>query len=290
MPGLGLLALCSALFKLRIGFSIVLSAIAGLLLGLGAWPATIDTAILSFGVLTAAGGAGACNHYFESDIDALMRRTRGRPFVTGQIGHHKGWLLLFCAMMLGGSALVGVYFNPASGALVLAGALTYSVVYTLWLKRRTHWSIVVGGAAGSFAVLAGAAGAGRWDSAAVWWLAAVLFLWTPSHFWALAIAIVEDYRRAGIPMLPVTHGRRVAAHWTLVNSVLLVASSCALAWTLDHPLVWTASVLGGAWLLFTGQRMLRQPDSAALAMSAFRASLLQLGLLLLALFLAFGGT
>lgn len=284
----GLVRLAAALFKLRIGFSIVLSAVAGALVARGAWPPGLDVAVLALGVLVAAAGAGACNHYFERDIDALMRRTRGRPFVTGQLRRTPAWLFVFTAMMLGGSGLVAVRFGSLAGALVLAGALTYAVVYTLWLKRRTDWNIVIGGAAGSFAVLAGAAAFGSTADPAVLLLSAVLFLWTPSHFWALAIAIADDYRRAGVPMLPVTRGRAVAARWAFVNSLLLVASGLALAATLADPLVWAGSLVGGGWLLVTGWRMRRAPESLALAMSAFRASLVQLGLLLFCLFLAYG--
>lgn len=283
----GLLRLCATLFKLRIGGAIALSALGGAIIAGGGWPALADVVLLSLAVLIAASGAGGCNHYFERDIDALMRRTRDRPFVTGRCAHRPRWLLFFAAMMLCGSVLAALRFGWMSGAMVLAGALTYSVVYTLWLKRRTHWSIVIGGLAGSFAVLAGAAAFGDMLSLAVLLLAAILFLWTPSHFWALAIALVEDYRQAGVPMLPVTHGREVAARWVLVNSVLLVATGIALAVLLASPPVWAGTLAGGGWLLLTGLRMHRDP-TAATAMAAFRASLVQLGLLLLALFLAFG--
>ncbi len=284
----GAVALLATLFKLRIALAIVLSAVGGALAAAGGWPAAGDILLLALAVLVAAGGAGACNHYFERDIDARMRRTSRRPFVTGRLRAAPGWPLLFAAMMLGGSGLAAWRFGGTSGALVLAGALTYSVVYTLWLKRRTPWNIVIGGAAGSFAVLAGAVAFGRWDAPAVLWLALVLLLWTPSHFWALAIAIVEDYRRAGVPMLPVTHGRTVAARWALLNTVGLVGASLAFALALGQVAVLAGAALGGGWMLLTGWRMARQPESAALAMSAFRASLLQLGLLLLPLFLALG--
>lgn len=282
-----LIRLAATLLKLRIGLAITFSALAGALVGAGAWPAPGDTLLLCLAVLVAAGGAGGCNHYFERDIDARMRRTRERPFVTGQIDHAPRWLALFMAMQFGGGLLAGLAFGWLSGALVLAGALTYSLVYTLWLKRRTHWNIVIGGASGSFAVLAGAAAFGDPLAPAVLWLTAVLFLWTPSHFWALAIAIVEDYRRAGVPMLPVTHGRAVAARWALMNTALLVASAFGLAWVLADPLVWLGAALGGGWMLLTGLHMLKDA-SARTAMAAFRASLIQLGLLLIALFLAHG--
>lgn len=281
------LAIAAALFKLRIGFAIVLSALGGALLAAGAWPGPLDTLILCVGVLLASSGAGACNHYFERDIDAVMRRTRSRPFVSGVLSASIGWPLLFVAMIALGSGLVGWRFNLLAGVMVACGALTYTLVYTLWLKRRTHWSIVIGGAAGSFAVWGGAAAYGGADLPAVSLLAAVLFLWTPSHFWALAIAIADDYRRAGVPMLPVTRGPAVAARWAFVNTVLLAASNIALAAMLADPLVWAAAVAGSLHLLVTGWRMRRDPQPAV-AMRAFRASLIQLGLLLLALFVAFG--
>jgi heme o synthase len=282
-----LLSLAATLFKLRIGFAIVLSALGGAVLAAGAWPGPLDTLILSLGVLLASSGAGACNHYFERDIDARMRRTRSRPFVSGRISASLAWPLLFAAMIAVGSGMVAWRFNLLAGTMVAAGALTYAVVYTLWLKRRTHWSIVIGGLAGSFAVWGGAAAYGDAAALPVSLLALVLFLWTPSHFWALAIAIADDYRRAGVPMLPVTHGVDVAARWTLVNSLLLVAAGLALAAVVGHPLLWAAALVGGAHLLHTNLRMLGRPQPAV-AMKAFMASLIQLGLLLGALFIVSG--
>lgn len=283
------LRIATTLFKLRIGFAIVLSALAGAVVAGGGWPSAGDSLILGFAVLLSSAGAGASNHYFERDIDARMRRTRGRPFVTGDLQVSALWPLLFFAMMVGGGALAAARFGLASGAMVLAGALTYSLVYTLWLKRRTHWNIVIGGAAGSFAVFAGAASSGDMTSLPVLLLALVLLLWTPSHFWALAIAIAEDYRRAGVPMLPVTCGRRFAARCTFFNSILLVTAGVALAALQGGLLLWAGSLLGGGWLLWTGWRMLADPESNTLAMSAFRASLLQLSLLLLPMLLPAGG-
>jgi heme o synthase len=282
-----LMALVATLFKLRIGFAIVLSALGGALLAAGSWPSPLDTLVLAFGVLLASSGAGACNHYFERDIDARMRRTRSRPFVSGVMDAGIRWPLLFAAMIFGGSALVGVWFNLLAGVMVACGALTYAVIYTLWLKRRTDWNIVVGGLAGSFAVWGGAAAYDGAGALSVTLLASVLFLWTPSHFWALAIAIADDYRRAGVPMLPVTRGVATAARWTLANTVLLAASGIALAWHLGSLLIWAAALLGAAHLLHTNLRMLRDPQPAV-AMKAFRASLIQLGLLLGALFIDLG--
>ena len=283
----GLLRLCATLFKLRIGFAIVLSALAGAILAQGSWPAGGDTLLLGFAVLLASSGAAGCNHYFERDIDARMRRTRLRPFVSGRLTTSALWPTLFFLMMLAGSGIAALHFGWLSGLCVLAGGLTYAVVYTLWLKRRTHWNIVVGGLSGSWAVLAGGAAFGGMLEPTTWALATVLFLWTPSHFWSLAIALVEDYRRAGVPMLPVVRGVHVASRWALLNALLLAASALLLAAMLGDAVVWAGALFGGAWLCHTHLRLVRCP-TRPVAMTAFRASLIQLGLLFAGLFISYG--
>jgi heme o synthase len=285
----GVLRLCASLFKLRIGFAIALSALAGAIVAQGGWPAGGDTLVLAFAVLLASAGAAACNHYFERDIDAQMLRTQGRPFVSGRLDTSMLWPALFALMMVAGSALAGWHFGWASGLWVLAGALTYSVVYTLWLKRRTHWNVVIGGLSGSWAVMAGAAAFDGAATPAALVLAVVLFLWTPSHFWSLAIALVDDYRRAGIPMLPVVHGVEIAARWALVNALLLAGSALLLAAMLGDAFVWAGALLGGGWLCHAHFRLVRNP-ARGVAMAAFMASLIQLGLLFAGLFIAYGLT
>lgn len=273
-----------AVFKLRIAVSIALSALGGAVVAGQAWPAFGQAWLLLVAVLLASFGAAGFNHYLERDIDRRMCRTRRRPFASGRFGASAVWPLLFALMIATGSALAGRAFGLASGLFVLAGALTYVVVYTAWLKRLSDWNIVIGGAAGSFAVLAGAAVHGVWLDPAALWLALVLLLWTPSHFWALSIALVEDYRAAGLPMLPVTRGVATAARWTMVNSVLLVVAAVGLGWVLESPLFWLFSLTGSAWLLVTGLDLVRSP-TRPVAMTAFFASLIQLGLLLAGLFL-----
>lgn len=248
-----------------------------------AWPAFDQALLLLAAVLLASFGAAGFNHYLERDLDRNMRRTRDRPFASGRFRAGPGWPVLFALMIATGSAVAGYAFGLASGLFVLAGALTYVVVYTAWLKRSSDWNIVIGGAAGSFAVLAGAALHGAWLEPAALWLALVLFLWTPSHFWALSIALAEDYRAAGLPMLPVTRGVAAAARWTMINSVLLVLAAVGLGWTLESPLFWLLSLTGSLWLLVTGIDLLRIP-TRPVAMTAFYASLIQLGLLLAGLF------
>jgi heme o synthase len=286
-PRVGALRVCASLFKLRIGFAIALSALAGAVVAHGGWPAGDNILALAFAVLLASSGAAAFNHYFERDIDAQMRRTQARPFVSGRLATSLLWPALFAMMMVTGSALAGWLFGWASGLCVLAGALTYSVVYTVWLKRRTHWNVVIGGLAGSWAVLAGAAAFDGALAPPALALAVVLFLWTPSHFWSLSIALVDDYRGAGIPMLPVVRGVEIAARWALINAVLLAGSALVLALMLAEPIVWAGALLGGGWLCHAHVRLVRNP-ARAVAMAAFMASLIQLGLLFAGLFIAYG--
>lgn len=283
LPRPGLLSIALTLFKVRIGTAITLSALGGAVLAGSGWPAAADTAVLALAVLLGASGAGAFNHYFDRDIDAVMGRTRKRPFVNGTLQAHPAWPLAFLAMIAAGSILGGWWFNPACGLFVAAGALTYAVIYTVWLKRRNDWNIVIGGAAGSWAVLAGAAAVGRIGDPDVLLLATVLFLWTPSHFWSLAIVIAEDYRRAGVPMLPVTRGIATAVRWNMVNTVMLVAATLWLTARSGSVLVWLLAGTGAAWLAWTTLQMLREPSTSR-AMTAFKASLIQLGLLLAGLF------
>ncbi|MFW5927325.1 MAG: heme o synthase [Wenzhouxiangella sp.] len=282
-PRPGLLGLAMTLFKIRIGVAIMLSALGGAVLAGGGWPDPPETFVLAFSVLIAASGAGAFNHYWDRDIDAVMGRTRKRPFVDGTLEAHRAWPTGFLAMIATGSGLAGWHFGFASGLFVAAGALTYALVYTIWLKRRTDFNIVIGGAAGSWAVLAGAAAFGGIGDPGVLLLAAVLFLWTPSHFWSLAVAIADDYARAGVPMLPVTRGTRTAVRWIVINTTALVAATFALIAHTGSLAVLLAGGTGALWLAWTTLSMARSTTREN-AMRAFKASLIQLGLLLAGLF------
>jgi heme o synthase len=281
----GAIGTMATLCKLRIGFAIALSGLGGMVLASGQWPALSQMLVFGLAVMIAAGGAGGFNHYFDRDIDAVMGRTLKRPFASGQLTPSAIWPLAFFIQMLAGSALAAWQFGVWSGLFVLAGALTYAVIYTAWLKRRNHFNIVIGGAAGSWAVLAGAAAGGQLWQLDVMLLTLILFLWTPSHFWSLAVAIDQDYKRAGVPMLPVTHGRATAVRWNLINTSLLIGASLALAGLLAHPIFWLGCLAGSGWLGWTTWQMFRNPG-ARLAFRAFKASLIQLGLLLVALFAA----
>ena len=267
------------LFKLRIGVAIAFAAAAGLAVEGGSGPGAGAAAVLVLAVLFASAAAGAFNQYVERDLDARMGRTRNRPFVTGRLRHGPFWLWVIGAM-LGASVLAAaVATNVLAAAYVFLGAFTYGVVYTVWLKRRTWWNIVIGGLAGSFAVLAGAAAVSPAPGPEALWLAVVLFLWTPPHFWSLAIVCREDYAAAGVPMLPVVVGDARAARAILASAALLVAASLVPA---AFGLGWiylAAAAAGGLHFLLRCHALVRRPARVT-ARAAFLASLAQLGAVL----------
>lgn len=270
------------IFKLRIGVTITLAAMGGLAITPGPAPTTAQAVVLALAVLLASASAGGFNQYFERDLDARMNRTRGRPFVTGDhfLPLHY-WPVLLSLVLAGAVALAAVVLNAAVALHVLLGALVYSAVYTVWLKRRSWTNIVIGGLAGSFAVLAGAAAVDPVPGIQPLLLAGVLFLWTPSHFWSLAIALHRQYAEAGIPMLPVVVGNRSAAVATLVNSVALVAVSLLPALYGMGWIYLAGAVGGGAYFLAKNVQLVRNP-TPQMAMANFHGSLVQLTLLLLA--------
>ncbi len=195
------------LFKLRIVFLLLLAAVGGLFLGAHGWPGGGPLALTLVTGGLAAMGSSAWNQYLERESDAQMTRTRRRPLVTGAIAR-PSWVPYVATAMIALPVLAVLPFNPALAFFLSLGAFIYVVIYTVWLKPRTPLNIVIGGAAGSAAVLAGAAAANAWTDPGVIALAILLFFWTPIHFWALALVYREDYARAKVPMLPVTSAPR----------------------------------------------------------------------------------
>lgn len=271
----------TGLFKLRIGAVIAFTSLAGLAVTPGRSVAWWEITVLALAVLFASAAAGAFNQYYEVDLDRRMHRTRARPFVTGALHAGPGWLGLIVLMACGSVAVAALILNASAALYVFLGAFFYAVVYTVWLKRRTWLNIVIGGLAGSFAVLAGAAVvAPRFGPVAIV-LAVVLFLWTPSHFWCLAIACREDYAAARVPMLPVLIGDRRTARVIFANTAVLVAISLVpLAFGMGW-LYAAGAVSGGAFFLARCRALARHPERAS-AMRCFHASLVQLTALLAA--------
>jgi len=212
-----------ALLKPRVMSLVVFTAFAGLVLAPGSlhpWLATVALLAIAVG----AGAAGALNMWYDADIDALMARTANRPVPAGSIlpGEALGFGL---TLALGAVVVLGVYVNWAASALLAFTIFFYAVIYTMWLKRSTPHNIVIGGAAGAFPPMIGwAAVTGGIDAGSLS-LFLIIFLWTPPHFWALALLRSRDYQRAGVPMLPVVAGGDATRRQILLYSVLLVASS-----------------------------------------------------------------
>lgn len=269
------------LFKLRIGFVIMITALAGFAVTPGAGPGGIPLAVLALAVLISSASAGAFNQYIEYDTDQLMQRTRGRAFATGELRHTPAWLALIVILLAGSVAAAWYATNLLAALYVFLGAFFYAVVYTVWLKRRTWLNIVVGGLAGSFSVLAGAAAANPEMGALPLLLALVLFLWTPPHFWSLAIANSSDYAVAGVPMLPVVVGNARAAQIVFASAVALVGVSL-LPMFFGAGLIYFAGALAGGGHFIRKAWILARAPSRKTAMSSFHASLVQLSLLLLA--------
>ncbi len=269
-----------SLLKLRIGVAIAASALAGIAATNGATPSWWQIAGLALAVLGASGAAGAFNHYYERDVDRLMRRTRLRPFATGLLRASPWWLVGFLALLIASLALAAAAAGTLAAIFVFLGAFTYGIVYTVWLKRRSTWNIVVGGLAGSFAVLAGAAAVDPAPQVYPVVLALVLFLWTPPHFWSLAAAKGEDYARAGIPMLPIVAPPHAWTLAVLSHTVALVAISLVPLWYGQGLLYGLGAGIGGAIFLWKSIALYRTPTKAA-AMANFFASLIQLSLLIM---------
>ncbi|GIW05708.1 MAG: hypothetical protein KatS3mg060_0513 [Dehalococcoidia bacterium] len=182
------------------------------------WPVIVATIV---GGAFAAGGANAINCYFDRDIDPVMARTRRRPTASGAVPPHRA-LWFGVALVALAVLMLGLFVNWLTALLALSGALFYVLVYTLLLKRSTIHNIVIGGAAGSIPPLVGwAAATGRLDLPA-WYLFAIIFFWTPPHFWALALMAKRDYAAAGVPMLPVVRGDDETRRQILLYAILML--------------------------------------------------------------------
>jgi len=268
-------------FKLRIGVLIMLTALAGMAISPAPAPAVWQVLLVALAVLAASAAAGAFNQWVEADSDRLMRRTRDRAFASGTLHAGPVWLGVIVLLLACAVAATWAAVNGTSALFLFLGAFTYAVVYTVGLKRRTWMNIVFGGLAGSFAVLTGAAAVDPAIGALPLLLALVLFLWTPPHFWSLAIANRDDYAAAGVPMLPVVVGVERAARIVHINAAALVAVSLLPVLFGAGVLYLVGAVAGGAWFLHRTRALARAP-SRTTALAAFFASMVQLGVLIVA--------
>ena len=214
-----------ALLKPRVLSLVVFSGVIGLLVAPGSLhPVLAVTAILC--ITLAAGAAGAINMWYDRDIDAVMRRTQKRPIVTGRISAD-GALAYGVVLAVGSVALMGLATNWLAAGVLAFSIFFYVVIYTMWLKRRTPQNIVIGGAAGAFPPLIGWVAVTGSIEALPLVLFAIIFMWTPPHFWALSLWAHDDYKRAGVPMLPVVAGARETRRQVVLYTVLLVPLTLA---------------------------------------------------------------
>jgi heme o synthase len=275
-----------ALLKPRVMSLVVFAGLVGLLLAPGhLHPVLAGTAILC--IALGAGGAGAINVWYDRDIDAVMRRTARRPIPAGRI--EPGAALGFgVGLSVASVVILGLATNPFAAAMLAFSIAFYVFVYTVWLKRRTPQNIVIGGAAGAFPPIVGWASVTGDITLEPLVLFAIIFVWTPPHFWALSLWAHADYERAGVPMLPVTSGARATRLQILLYTSALVPVSLA-PWALGFagPAYAAAAALLGLGFLWHAWRVWREPQDAlgrslagdAAAKRTFRYSLLYLALL-----------
>lgn len=277
-----------SLFKLRIVVLLLAAALGGAFLGAQGVPSLRTlVAVVVTGTL-AAGGASAINQYVEREGDTRMRRTKNRPLPAGEI--ERPTLILWIAAAMIVLAVVSTLpWNPLMALYLALGAAIYVGIYTLWLKPRSVLNIVIGGAAGSMAVMTGGAAVNAASDPGVIVLALLLFLWTPAHFWALALFYKDDYAAADFPMLPVTTPDTHTAWWIFIHSASTGLAALLLA---VHPalglpyLLPTAAITG--LMLVHSVRLLRDPGRKQ-AIKLFVTTNIFLLLVLIAIVLASAG-
>ena len=271
------------LTKPRVVMLIVFTAIVGMFLAVPGWPGLAPLLLGTAGIGLAASGAAVFNHILDARIDIHMLRTRGRPLPQGRVSEPGA--LTFASLLCVASMII-LWFgvNPLTAVLTFFSLIGYAVIYTVYLKRATPQNIVIGGAAGAAPPLLGwVAVTGEVHSRALL-LFLIIFVWTPPHFWALAIARKEEYAKVGIPMLPVTHGEAYTRLNILLYTILLVAITVVPYLTGMSGLIYliTAMILGGMFLNQAIQ-MMRHPQDLERAMQTFKFSITYLGFLFAAL-------
>lgn len=268
-----------ALTKPRVVALIVFTALVGMFLAVPGLPPLRESVAGLIGIWLAAASAAAVNHLIDQRIDALMARTRNRPLPTGAL-NPKQVLMFAIALGLLSMLVLLLWVNWLTAVLSFVSLIGYAIVYTGWLKRATPQNIVIGGIAGAAPPLLGWSAVtgmqGEWDWAYALLLVLIIFVWTPPHFWALAIFRREDYARALIPMLPVTHGVHYTRWQILLYSILLLVAS-VLPWATGMSGVF---YLGGALVLglvFIGYAWrLQNPPDDFFAMRVFNYSVVYL--------------
>jgi len=271
-----------SLTKPRIIVLLLITTVPAMVVAERGWPSTWLVLATLIGGTLSAGGANAINCWYDRDIDGVMRRTQSRPLVTGAIEPARG-LTFGIALGLGAFAFLWITTTFTAAALALTALLFYVFVYTVWLKRRTPQNIVIGGAAGAFPPMVGWAAVTGDISLAPLVMFAIIFFWTPPHFWALALRLEGDYAEAGVPMLPVTNGAAYTRLQILRYSVLLVIVSMMLGPAAELAYIYYASALGlGAIFIAMAFQLWRKPETTA-PINLYKYSLLYLALVFISM-------
>lgn len=241
-------------------------------------PALLLVTLVSGGL--AAGSANTINCLYDRDIDYIMERTRHRPLPSGRV---QPWEALVFAIALAMTAfsLLAMFANLLSACLAISGIAVYVGVYTHWLKRSSSQNIVIGGAAGAIPPLVGWAAVTGELSWSAWVLFAIVFIWTPPHFWPLAMLVQEDYAKVNVPMLPVVSGDQATARQILLYTLLLVPVSLLLVYPLQvcGPVYAVVALVLGGGFIYRSWQLLQSPSDKDLARSLFKFSILYMMLL-----------
>jgi protoheme IX farnesyltransferase len=271
------------LTKPRVVMLIVFTAVVGMFLAVPGWPGGLAMLFGTIGIGMAASAAAVFNHVLDARIDIHMLRTRGRPLPEGRVSESNALAFASAICVL---SMIVLWFlvNPLTAVLTFASLIGYAVIYTVFLKRATPQNIVIGGAAGAAPpVLGWTAVTGEITSSALL-LFLIIFVWTPPHFWALAIARKDEYAKVGIPMLPVTHGEEYTRLHILLYTILLVVITIIPYLTGMSGLIYLAAAVSlGAIFLNYAVRMLRDTGDGELPMRTFKFSITYLAVLFAAL-------
>jgi protoheme IX farnesyltransferase len=243
------------------------------------WSTLITFSVVAY---LAVGGCGALNSFYDKDLDRLMDRTRRRAIPSGAVSPPHA--LAYGAVLLGSGLLFAYFvFSRLAFAMIAIGAVAYLLIYTVWLKRRTRWNVVIGGVSGSFAALSGWAATGNMISLAPMLVALLDFLWTPGHLWGLAIARVNDYRRAGVPMLPVKTDLSATSRYVfLFNALTFVSSLLPPLFGLAGLVYTMVAAFAGTMLMWRSWRLWKSP-SEELGLRLFMLSVVYLSCIMAAL-------
>ena len=271
------------LTKPRVVMLIVFTAVVGMFLAVPGWPGLSPLVFGTLGIGLAASGAAVYNHVLDARIDVHMLRTRSRPLPEGRVSESKA--LMFASVLCLVSMLVlASLVNPLTAVLTFASLIGYALVYTVYLKRATPQNIVIGGAAGAAPPVLGWTAVTNEIHAGALLLFLIIFVWTPPHFWALAIARKEDYAKVGVPMLPVTHGEPFTRLSILLYTILLVVVTIIPYLISMSGLIYLVTALAlDAGFLYYAITMMRRPDDLELPMKTFKYSITYLCILFAAL-------